>query len=306
MDGQKNSNSKKWNYVSADSRFNELIKHPAFTGFSQLLLPWDDYQYPMESKLNTLPRFLPYHTNLKMEPIIGALNRMIDDCQSGLSVCYPIYSEAEMEKTPSLRHTGLFFLRGKANNPFAVIAPGGGFEYIGSLHEGFPYAKQISELGYNAFVIKYRTGMGQTIATRDMAKAIEFIITHANELGVSSYGYSVWGSSAGARMAASIGSDGPGKYGAFIYDKPTTVVMAYTGHQYVSAQEPATFVVVGENDGIAPPFIMKQRVNKLLKMGVDVEFHEYADVSHGFGVGERTSAEGWIDKAAAFWSNHSD
>ena len=56
--------------------------------------------------------------------------------------------------------------KGKPNAPFAMIAPGGGFAYVGSLHEGFPIAQSIAEQGYNAFVVKYRAGMGGQIAHR--------------------------------------------------------------------------------------------------------------------------------------------
>jgi len=31
------------------------------------------------------------------------------------------------------------FLRGKPGAPFAIIALGGGFAYVASVHEGFPY-----------------------------------------------------------------------------------------------------------------------------------------------------------------------
>ena len=46
-----------------------------------------------------------------------------------------------------------------------MIAPGGGFAYVAAVHEGFPYAVEISNRGYNAFVLKYRAGHAATIAT---------------------------------------------------------------------------------------------------------------------------------------------
>ena len=68
-------------------------------------------------------------------------------------------------RTPR-ENTGLFFLRGKPGAPFAVIAPGGGFAYVGSVHEGFPYAVEISNRGFNAFVLKYRAGHGERLRQR--------------------------------------------------------------------------------------------------------------------------------------------
>ena len=45
------------------------------------------------------------------------------------------------------------FFRGRPGAPFAVICPGGGFSYVGSIHEGFPHALALSRMGYNAFVV---------------------------------------------------------------------------------------------------------------------------------------------------------
>ena len=75
----------------------------------------------------------------------------------------------------------------------------------------------------------------------------------SGRIRVGTSGYSLWGSSAGARMAAAIGSHGAGRFGGSDVPKPATVVMAYTAHSDYTAAEPATFVVVGEQDSIAPP-----------------------------------------------------
>jgi acetyl esterase/lipase len=195
----------------------------------------------------------------------------------------------------------LFFFRGRPGAPFAVIAPGGGFSYVASLHEGFPYAAAISSKGYNAFVLRYRVGQGGTAATEDMAAAIPYIIGHAASLGVGTNGYSLWGSSAGARMAASIGSYGVAHYGTGNASPPSAVVMAYTGHSDHAPVEPPTFVVVGEEDGIAPPAMMKRRVEALRTSGTLVEYHEYKGLAHGFGLGAGTSADGWVFDAVRFW-----
>jgi acetyl esterase/lipase len=77
--------------------------------------------------------------------------------------------------------------------------------------------------------------------------------------------------------------------------------MAYTGHSDRSASEPPTFVVVGEDDGIAPPATMERRVAALRRAGTEVAYHQYPDVGHGFGIGTGTSAEGWMTDAVRFW-----
>ena len=61
--------------------------------------------------------------------------------------------------------------------------------------------------------------------------------------------------------------------------------MAYTGHSDYASAEPATFVVVGEEDGIAPPAVMERRVQALRRSGTGVEYREYQRLGHGFGLG---------------------
>ena len=46
---------------------------------------------------------------------------------------------------------------------------------------------------------------------------------------------------------------------------------------------------------------MKRRVEALRKAGTQVEYHEYAGLGHGFGLGTGTSAEGWVFDAVRFW-----
>jgi acetyl esterase/lipase len=284
-------------HLGPHSTVGEILRHPEFAGFSRLILPWDDRDYDEQAPLTAIASLLPYHSHVDAETVASGLNRMIDDAAAGKQVFYRFYSETERQQQPKKANTGLFFFRGIPGSPFAVISPGGGFSYVGSLHEGFPYAEAISRKGYNAFVLKYRAGEGGAVATGDLAAAVSYIIGHRDALEVGVEGYSLWGSSAGARMAATIGS----KYAGANLPKPSVIVMAYTGHSDYSQSEPPTFVVVGERDGIAPPGVMERRVDALRKSGTAVEFHKYAGLGHGFGLGTGTSAEGWILEAVRFW-----
>jgi acetyl esterase/lipase len=288
-------------HLGAKSTLRDLARHPAFAGFADLILPWDDRPYDEQMPLGRISSLLPYHTHVDLETVTSALNRLIDDAAGGKTVFYRFYAEAQTRQQPAMSKTGLFFFRGRPGAPFAVIAPGGGFSYVASVHEGFPHAVAINSRGYNAFVLRYRTGQGGAVATEDMAAALSYIFSHAAALGVSTAGYSLWGSSAGARMAASIGSYGVANYGGGDLPKPSAVVMAYTGHSDYASAEPPTFVVVGEEDGIAPPVTMRRRVEALRKSGTTVEYREYKGLGHGFGLGVGTSAEGWVFDAIRFW-----
>ena len=289
-------------HLRVNDSVDDILTHPAFAGFARLMLPWDDRRYDRAMPLRSIGSLLPYHSHVDPGVIVSSLNRIIDEVSVGRTVFYDIYTDAEKASEPSRRNTGLFFFKGQPGAPFAVIAPGGGFTYVGSLHEGFPYAVEISNRGYNAFVLKYRAGQGGRVATEDLAAALAYIFRSAGALGVATTDYSLWGSSAGARMAASIGSHGTIRFGGPALPKPSALVLLYTGHSDLAATEPSTFVAVGEADGIAPPSVMERRVAALRRLGTDVEYHKYPGVGHGFGLGVGTSAQGWIAHAIRFWA----
>lgn len=95
-------------------------------------------------------------------------------------------------------------------------------------------------------------------------------------------------------MVANIGSNGTKYYGGNDLPKSCIVVMQYTGHSFYTQNDPPAFALVGENDGIASPAAMEQRIINLRNLGIDTEFHKYRNIGHGFGLGIGTSAEGWI------------
>ena len=290
-------------HLTIGTSIRDMLSHSAFGGFGRLILPWDVRAYDGSMRLSDIGSLLPYHSHVNPDDVVTALNRMIDDTSNGKTVFYDFYTGTQKQQQPSRDNAGLFFFRGRPGAPFAVISPGGGFSYVGSVHEGFPYAAAISKKGYNAFVLRYRAGQGEAIATQDLAAAISYIVRNADRLGVSPGKYSVWGSSAGARMAAAIGSHGVAHFGGDNLPKPSAVMMAYTGHSDYSSDEPPTFVVVGEHDGIAPPSAMERRIAALRQAGTEVEYHKYKNLGHGFGLGTGTSAEGWIDDAIRFWES---
>jgi acetyl esterase/lipase len=288
-------------HLGPHDRVGDLLDHPALAGFARLLLPRNDTEVDRQSQLGDFGSLLPYHEHVDARDVVAGLNRLIDDADAGRRVFIDIYTPADKMRDPTKADTGLFFLRGRPGAPFAVIAPGGGFSYVATVHEGLPYALAINRHGFNAFVLRYRVGQGGGVATEDLAAALSMIFRHAAALQVSTDGYSLWGSSAGARMAASIGSHGAARFGADPLPKPAAVVMAYTGHSDTSSDEPPTFVVVGEHDRIAPPALMERRLQALERAGVMVVYRKVPGLGHGFGLGTGTAAQGWIDDAVRLW-----
>ena len=275
---------------------SQVIEDPVFGDYGRLIFPVDSGYYS-GSTLRDLR--LTWYSNIDPNKTVEIVNYLKQSVQSGRTVFYDIYTDEEKAQDPDKEDTGLFFFKGEPGERFAVCNAGGGFAYVGAMQDSFPHALELSKMGYNAFALIYRPG-AQT-ACEDLARAISFIFSHAQELEVNTDGYSLWGGSAGGRMAAWLGSYGPAAFGGDNLPRPATVIMQYTGHSNLTRNDPPTFACVGENDGIANWRTMQRRIQALDEMGIPTEFHHYPGLRHGFGLGTGTVAEGWIDEAAAFW-----
>lgn len=282
----------------------DITTHRAFQGFGDLLLPWDDNAPYYATPLSKVGSLMPYHGHVQPPVVLAAVNHLIGEVNGGQTIFYSFYSAQQKQQDASKQPTGLFFFRGKPGAPFAIVCPGGGFSYVGSLHEGFPLAQHLSSNHLNAFVLRYRIGSEQR-ATEDLAAAIAYVIQNAEKLGVSPRDYSLWGSSAGARMVGNIALSGGAAYGGNKLPKPATAVIAYTGQAAYSADFPPTFLTVAANDGIANVKTVERRVANLKAAGVEVVYRRYLTAGHGFGTGQGTDAEGWMAAAIGLWKKHS-
>ena len=291
-----------FDHLTTHDTVRDIVNHPAFKGFSRLILPGDNI-YHDDTLLSNVRSLMPYHSHVDPDTVVVALNRMIDEVRDGEKIFFDLYTEQQKQVDPSKKSTGLFFFRGVPGAPFAIVCPGGGFSYVGSLHEGFPLALEISRKKYNAFVIRYRLESEQH-ATEDLAAAMAYVFRNAKALGVSTEGYSLWGASAGARMVGNIALSEVAEYGGSDLPKPAVVVIAYTGQSSYSKEFPPTFIMVSANDGIANAAVVDKRVENLRKAGVEVEYRRYRTAGHGFGLGTGTDAEGWSGHAVRFWEKH--
>ena len=282
---------------TVNTKIADVINDPAFGSYGRLLFPADE-GYMSGNTLGELR--LTWYSNIDPDKTVEIANYLRDEAASGRTVFYDIYSEDEKAADPNKRNTGLFFFKGDEGAPFAVCNAGGGFAYVGAMHDSFPHALELSKMGYNAFALIYRPDW--ETAMEDLGRALEFIEKNAETLGVDPDGYSLWGGSAGARMAATLGN---AQYLRAYTDgtvpQAVTVIMQYTGHSEVSELDAPTYACVGTSDGIASWRTMKRRLDTLSGYGIATEFHAYEGLSHGFGLGTGTTADGWIEDAVEFW-----
>lgn len=281
---------------TADTKIADVQSDPVFGTYGRLIFPVDEGYYSGDT-LGELR--LTWYNNIDSEKTVEIVNYMKDHAEAGETIFYDIYTAEEKTADPAKEDTGLFFFKGDPGARFAVCNAGGGFAYVGAMHDSFPHALELSKLGYNAFALIYRPG-AQT-ACEDLARAISFIFEHAEELEVNTDCYSLWGGSAGARMAAYLGTYGTAAFGGDDLPRPGTVVMQYTGHSEYSEDDPPTYACVGTSDGIASWRTMQARLDAMAALGIPTEFHAYEGLSHGFGLGTGTEAEGWLTDAVTFW-----
>jgi acetyl esterase/lipase len=288
------------NKFTRQTTVRQVINDPAFGDFGRLLFPVDRPIDPDQSLAAiSNERTFIWYSEINADTTVDVLNDLQARASAGEQIFYPIYSAVEQRQDPSRRNTGLFFFRGQPEKEFALVNAGGGFMYVAALHDSFPQALTISRHGHPAFALIYRPDH----PFEDLGRALSFIEDHAETLGVKRTGYSLWGGSAGARMAA-IGGNRKGLRqitGRTDLPAAAAVIMQYTGYDTVSKDDAPTYACVGDRDGIAWWQGMKDRLARLDRSGVPTEFHMYPGRRHGFGLGLHTNAEGWIEDALAFW-----
>ena len=284
---------------TSDTKITAVMDDPVFGDYGRLIFPANGSYYSGDT-LGQLR--LTYYSHIDPDATVEIANYFHDRAQNGETIFYDIYTSEEKAADPAKEDTGLFFFKGEPGAKFAICNAGGAFAYVGAMHDSFPHALELSKQGYNAFALIYRPG-AQT-ACEDLARAITFIFEHAEELEVDTDCYSLWGGSAGARMAAWLGTYGPAAFGGGDLPRPGTVVMQYTGLGEYSPDDPPTYACVGDSDGIANWRTMQRRLEAMSACGIGTEFHVYQGLGHGFGLGTDTAAEGWINDAITFWEDH--
>lgn len=283
--------------VTEQTLVKDVINNPLFGSYGRLLFPVHR-TISDTLTLEHVGNILTWYNYVRPEKTVEIVNTLLERAAQGETVFYDIYTDAEKQADPDKADTGLFFFKGNPGAKFAVVNAGGGFAYVGAMHDSFPVALELNKKGYNTFALIYRPG--QQTACEDLARAISFIHQHKEELQVDVSGYSLWGGSAGARMAALVGAGGPSAYGGDVLPRPSAVITQYTGYSTVSANEPPTYANVGTSDGIANYQTMQNRIERIKAQGTDAEIEVFSGLPHGFGLGTGTAAEGWLDRAVSF------
>ncbi|MBR1758305.1 MAG: alpha/beta hydrolase [Lachnospiraceae bacterium] len=218
-------------------------------------------------------------------------------------------------------------------HPVAIVVPGGGYQMVCSFIEGVPIAKKLNEMDISVVIVYYRVKKKAKFPAPqdDLARAIREVFARAEELHLDLEDYSIWGSSAGGHLVATMGTEALG-YVRYGLKKPGMVELTYPvismlsehTHQgshdmligkdatrsmeertsvelLVNEKYPRTFVWCGDADQTVAPENTKRMDAALTAAGIEHETKIYPGVDHGVGPGTETAAEGWIEEAVRFW-----
>ena len=137
------------------TRIDDVTRDPVFGNYGRLIFPVNR-GYMSGETLGTLR--LAWYSCIAPDKTVETANYLKSRAAAGEKIFFDIYTEAEKRADARKRDTGLFFFRGRRGAPFAVCCAGGGFAYVGAMHDSFPHALELSKMGYNAFAIIYRPG----------------------------------------------------------------------------------------------------------------------------------------------------
>ena len=290
-------------------------------------------KHPLITKLIKLKHIARALNRQDLTSIPAAFNYIIQNVENNVEVSHYIYSEDEIRSKPSKKNVKLWhFPVESKNSPFVVVCPGGAYMECVTIHEGYPIAQKINELGYSAFVLKYRVGDDSKNFCQmdDLANTIRYILKNANSFNVDPSDYAVLGFSAGGHLTGSYGTKHLG-YRKYNIPPPSALILCYAALSMELLQHKKmkktllgecpsqeiidTFSVEKNVDSKFPhTFIWQCKADKdvvvdqtlRMKNSLDAESVEnetllFEGGKHGIGLGIGTNAESWLEKAIKFW-----
>ena len=214
-------------YVTPDTtvaqmRANEGIAGSGFNTWDRgTLFPEQPWQYGNW----TLRRFV----GPTVDDAVAGLNLVIDNYNRGLQVTYPLYTAEEIAADPTREGVELYYFPGeRPNGKYALVLSGNMLERTSRTKEACGAVSQLHEMGYTAFILKYRAGheVSKNGNYNDLVRAVEYITAHAGQFGVRPDQYALVGFSAGGHLCGMFGTDRMG-YKNYGLPKPGALLLAY-------------------------------------------------------------------------------
>jgi acetyl esterase/lipase len=190
-----------------------------------------------------------------------------------------------------------------------LVCAGGAFQFRNDRIEGTPVAEHLSELGYQSFVVNYRLRpYTMQEGALDLARAVRYVRSHAEDLGIEETDIAVVGFSAGGILGGELLLNFGGTINGTAIDpdyvpdeldrisadaSAVGMVYSFYGRLSVASTDvekfkasglPPSYFVYGTRDPFVSQF--EACVNALQQAGVPVESHALEGWRHGFGAGD--------------------
>ena len=264
-----------------------------------------------------------------------AMNYLAETWASGRQVTYPVYTAEEIAADPDRAEVELYYFPSDTpGSKYAVVMSGNVLNRTSNLSEGYATAWQLHQMGYTAFVLRYRVfrEAKDNAPVDDLGNAIRFITSHAGQLDVQTENYALVGYSSGGHLAGVFAGDELG-YRNYGVPKPGVLILGYPINDFfeykpiyhmaidptslkkqyyektisgcVTDDYPPVYHWYGQDDYVFPllcyPAQRPALTRALQKYHVPYREVVYPKATHGVGTGTNTDAVGWLNDAVAFW-----
>ena len=318
---------------TVDTKIKTIVNQPEFAGYEYIAGAFPGIGGIISGGLK-LKIMCKMVGTWNAQSMADGMNYLSEKARKG-KVFHHIYSEAERQADPSKKLTGIAALSVEKRSGFVVVCAGGGYASVCSMVEAYPVIRQLNRMGYAAFSMQYRCGKDAKAPNPmdDLAQAVRYILSHADELNVEKEGYAVMGFSAGGHLAASFGTESLGYAhynlpapAALILSYPVitmgekthagsknlligknadaAVIRAYSIEKQITEKYPASYVWQFDHDNMVPVENSQMLVNALKAKGIACEYETFPGTIHGAGLGIGTPAGGWLERAVKFWQAH--
>lgn len=276
-----------------------------------------------------------YVSSCDAEDTAAGLNLLIENYNAGVQVTYPLYTEQEIAEDSSRSDAVLYYYPAKtANAKYALVLSGNILNRTAEVKECISTAYQLHEMGYAAFVLRYRAypNNSNNVPMEDVVRAVQYITDHAQQFAVQTENYALIGYSSGGHLLGLFASDALG-YKNYSLPKPGALLLGYPIVQFAEATPvyrvgvdpftcgrfyyeysmadvitedyPPVYFWYGKNDTtlklLCWPLQGPALEKALTANNVPHKRVVYNNASHGVGLGRGTDAEGWLNDAVAFW-----
>ena len=90
-------------YLTTDNYVRDIVNHPSFKGFGELLLPFDDNTGYYNTRLVNVGSLMPYHKHVRPDIVLGAINYMIEEVREGRTIFgHPNHHQSCIKKIHSV------------------------------------------------------------------------------------------------------------------------------------------------------------------------------------------------------------